>query len=102
MDILDGRRAVPGDLVECINDNWSECVGAPSEDPKIGDRFYVKARLEPGEFVSIEGEGSFVLDKVQLVFVEEPQSLNNAARFRIIPADQKAKENIAFRTKEKV
>jgi hypothetical protein len=91
MDILDGRRAVPGDMVECVfkGPQWEGDDGRLTVfGPKTGERTLVKyVKFKQGD--------------IYLVFEEYDATKNMylAECFRIVPDDKKADTNIAFETK---
>jgi hypothetical protein len=81
--ILDGRRAVPGDLVECIDPihvDWD--TGFPAEGPRLGERFIVVAVSD------IAGEKALMFDEWYIP--NEGYIEWEAAGYKIIPPDTKA------------
>lgn len=87
MDILDGRRAVPGDLVECIADDWTFIQG--SSTVRKGMRFTVKEVYKAGHIFSTL-TGYVMINDVHIRIDNAVNTICDAEKFRIIPQDTKS------------
>lgn len=97
MDILDGRRAVPGDTVECVQTYELGLLIGPEYVIKLekGKRYFVNDIMLSGEYHSNVKLSS----KHILIFEPHPGIIAPAHFFRIVPEDKKSDTTLVFETK---
>ena len=102
MDVLDGRRAVVGDVVECISDDWEMHIG--SSKIEKGFRYTVTVIYEPFSIIEAIDGKSYELTCKHLGFKIHPTQTTIAVAicFRIVPPDTKAEKKIEITTTEDV